>query len=75
MGAPGQGPPVMVRISLGSGRVDFRISSTLIEFSKFSFHSDLLIPKVYDFPREAAKSDDVCSPSSSERMESSSYNS
>ena len=40
VGAPGQGPPVMVRISLGSGRADFRISSTLIEFSKFSFHSD-----------------------------------
>ena len=38
-----------------------------------SLHSDLLILEVYDFPREAAKSDDVCLPSSSERMAFTSY--
>ena len=37
-------------------------------FFSFSFDSNLLFSKVYDFPRRSSRSDDVCSLSSSERM-------
>ena len=45
-------------------RADSRVSSVLAKFS----YSELLISKVYDFPRRSSRSDDVCSLSSSERM-------
>ena len=61
--AAGEGPTPGRR----RGR-SLRISSKFF-FSFLFLHSDLLISEVYDFPREAAKSDDVCLLSSSERNE------
>ena len=62
-GVPGQGPPSMVRVSLGSGRADSRISSKFF----FSFLGGLLISQKFMHFREAT-SNDVSSPSSGERM-------